>query len=136
MSSKLKFYKLSVQDDDNEKVTQIISFSRNDDIYNYFNDNCDIQNCYGGMKYSTISESDVEKVVSDINDDIRSEEKRLSEYEKYAMRDPKYIDDILTMKERIEDLNRTLHYAEFIRMMVYQSNFLCSGNDKIVANIL
>lgn len=136
MSSKLKFYKLSIQDNDSEKVTQIISFSRNDDIFNYFYDNCNIQDSYSGMKYSIISESDVEKVVNDINDDIRSEEKRLSEYEKYAMRDPKYIDDILAMKEHIGDLSRTLHYAEFIRMMVYQSNFLCDSNDKIVANIL
>ena len=149
MSSYLTFYgipKLETEnkeglvepktEDTNAKPVAIVSFSRNNDIYRYFDENLNIAFCFNEDKYSEISGADVNKVESDIQNDIRMSEKRLYEYEKYAGNNPEYIQEILSVKEYLEDLYRVLHYTEFIAHIVNEASFKYKGGfTKIVANI-
>lgn len=149
MSSYLTFYgvpKLEVENKECEtqkvvetpytKPVAIVSFSRNNDIYHYFNENLDIAFCYEEEKFSDITNADVDKVEADILNDIRNSEKRLSEYEKYACSNPDFISEILSVKEYLEGLYRTLHYTEFVNHIVTEASFAyCGGFTKIVANI-
>ena len=122
--------------DETKKPICIVSFSRNSEIFQYFDENCSIHFCYNETKYTDIEESDVDRVIGDINNDIRSSEKRLAEYEKYAGSNPDFIQDILSTKEYIEDLTRALHYAEFIGHIVRDASLAYSdGFGKIVANM-
>ena len=124
------------QEQNEEKPIQIVSFSRNDDIYSYFNENMSIYYCYEETKYTDLSDEKISNVIEDINNDIRSSEKRLYEYEKYASTNPDYIQEILSIKEYIEDLNRALHQTEFIRHMLSECNYEYSnGFEKIVCNL-
>ena len=80
--------------------------------------------------------SDVEGVKCNIMEDIRSSEKRLNEYEKYASSNPDYIPEILSVKEYLEDLYRALHYAEFIGYIVSGAEYRYGSSfSKIVADI-
>ena len=149
MSSYLTFYGIPrlESDDRNDEIKEkvedkdakpisIVSFNRNNDIYRYFDENCNIAYCYDSIKYSDITSSDVSVVESDIKNDIMSSEKRLHEYEKYAGSNPDYVQEILSIKEYLEDLYRALHYAEFIGYIVSEAELKYRGGfTKIVANI-
>jgi hypothetical protein len=143
MSSYLTFYGIPKSKDNDGEVENkdkspvaLDSFSRNNDIYRYFDENLDIAFCYDGEKYSDITQSDVDTVESDILNDIRSSEKRLIEYEKYAGGNPDYVSEILSIKEYLEDLYRALHYTEFIGYIVNEASLKYRGGfEKIVANI-
>lgn len=124
------------QEQNEEKPIKIVSFSRNNEIYRYFTENIDIYYCYEETKYTDLSDDKITNVIEDINNDIRSSEKRLYEYEKYVSTNPDYIQEILSIKEYLEDLNRALHYTEFIQHMVYGCDYEYSNCfEKIVCNL-
>ena len=148
MSCYLTFYGVPVKPKNNDgevvenesdidkKPIAIVSFSRNDDVFRYFDENCSIHYTYNNVKYTDINDSDVDAVEKDINNDIRSSEKRLLEYEKYASSNSDYIQEIISIKEYLDDLYRALHYVEFIGKIVREAGYSYSGGfDKIVANM-
>lgn len=123
-------------EDPNAEPVEIVSFSRNNDIYRYFNDNLNIPFCSDGMKYGDITPNDVDTVENDIKSDIKRSEDRLKEYEKYAGQNQEYIMEILNIKEYLEDLYRALHYTEFVGFIVNEaSGEYCGSFTKIVANV-
>ena len=148
MSSYLTFYgikkekKMENQEksgdttDVKEEYIDIVSFSRNDDLYRYFDENMNIAFCYEGVSYTPITTRDVDKVIDDIKNDISHSEKRLFEYEKHAGENTDLIHEILSVKEYLEDLYRVLHYTEFVGHIVYDASLeYGSGFSGIVANI-
>lgn len=150
MSCYLTFYGIPVKEKTDEekdfckekeldierKPISIVSFSRNDGVFRYFNDNCSIPFTYNEIMYVDIDESDIDAVVKDINNDIKENEKRLSTYEKYATSNHEYIEEIIQMKDYLEELYRVLHNVEFIGKIVTEAGYKYSGGfGKIVANM-
>lgn len=95
----------------------IYTVSRSNDFYQAIIENIHIN--YSGEEtvYNELTESDLSKVLADIREEYRGYEKRLTEYEKYAANNPDYINDILSLKERIEELNAVYTQIMFLRDM-------------------
>ncbi len=122
--------------DTERKPISIVRFSRSDDVFRYFNDNCSIPLSCNEIVYTDIYESDIDAVVKDINNDIKETEKRLSTYEKYATSNHEYIEEIIQMKDYLEDLYKVLHDVEFIGKIVTEAGYKYSGGFcKIVAKM-
>ena len=146
MSSYMKFYGVprdrSKESGDGKvenkdaKPVNIITFSRNDDVYRYFDENCNIPYCYDKTTYRDITSDDIDRVVCDIRGDISSTEKRIAEYSKYADKNEQYVLEIISSRDYLEELQKTLHYVEFIGLIVAEAeDKYCGDFTKIVANI-
>lgn len=126
MSSYLSIYIVPKRKLDKEEKKHIIvaAFSRNSEIYQYFNEN--IHPAYNGNKehpYTTITKDRIQDVITDLNRDISSSKDRLMEYEKYAKDDPDYIQEIIELKQYISDLQYVQGEVCFIEEMVDSINF-------------
>lgn len=126
MSSYLSIYIVPKRKSDKEEKKHIIlaAFSRNSDIYQYFNEN--IHPAYTGNEehpYTTITKGKIEDVITDLSKDISSSKDRLAEYEKYAKDNPDYIHEIIELKQYISDLQYVQGEVCFIEEMVDSIDF-------------
>lgn len=120
MSSYLSFYIVPKRKSDSEEKQHIIltSFSRNSDIYQYFWENINPAYCGNEEKYTTLTKENVRRVIDDFEKDIDSYQKRLIEYEKYAGTQPDYIEEIINLKEEIENLIYWKNKTSFIQDII------------------
>lgn len=120
MSSYLSFYIVPKRKSDSEEKQHIIltSFSRNSDIYQYFWENINPAYCGNEEKYTTLTKENVRSVIDDFEKDIDSYQKRLTEYEKYAGTQPDYIEEIINLKEEIENLVYWKNKISFIQDII------------------
>lgn len=121
MSSYLSIYIVPKRKSEEEEKKHIIvvAFSRNSEIYQYFNEN--IHPTYNGNKehpYTTITKDRIQDVITDLSRDISSSKDRLMEYEKYAKDNPDYIQEIIELKQYISDLQYTQGEVCFIEDMI------------------
>ena len=122
MSSYLSFYIVPKRKSQEEpkKHILLLSFSRNSDIYRYFDDTVSIV-WIGNSEvtpYTTLSSDDIYRVHEAIRSDMDSSQKRLAEFEKYAAQNSDYINDIISLKEYISELQYALHQTEFIGFLI------------------
>lgn len=120
MSSYLSFFIVPKRKSDKEPKQYIIiaAYSRSTDIYQYFNESINPAWAGSEEKYTTLSLECVNQVIKDFDDDINKGKARLNEYEKYAKDNPEYIDEIISMKEYISDLEYWKAKASFIGDML------------------
>ena len=121
MSSYLSIYIVPKRKSDKEEKKYIIvaAFSRNSEIYQYFNEN--IHPVYNGNRehpYTIITKDKIEDVITDLSRDISSSKDRLMEYEKYAKDNPDYIQEIIELKQYISNLQYTQGEVCFIEEMI------------------
>lgn len=106
-------------EEEEKKHIIIATFSRNTELYQYFDEN--INPAYIGSKehlYTTITRSGISDVISDLDKDIDSSKDRLAEYEKYAKDNPDYIQEIVELKKYISDLQYAQGKVAFIEDMI------------------
>ena len=130
MSSYLTFY---IKDDKTEPIS-LIEYSRNHNVYQYFNDTIRPAYIESDIQYTELDELQVKKVLDSITEDIKSSQKRLTEYEKYAGQNPDYIEDILDLREYIEELETAYNITDFILDIIVSSKY-STNNKKILCNI-
>lgn len=123
MSSYLTFY---VQHKGDDKKHPIVSYSRNNDIYQAFDENLHIAFCYNEIKYTELNEEDIILVLDNIKNDISKAEGRLQKYEKYANGNSECIEEIIQIKDYISDLKIT--YYKVMAIMDVISN-ISYGSD-------
>lgn len=125
MVSFLSFYIVPKRKSQKEpkKYILLLTFPSISDIYQYFYENIDIAGIGDQKDYTVLTSDDVHKVWKDISSNISSSEKRLRELEKYAAKNPDYINEILTLKEFISDLQYTKHQTEFIETLIEGADF-------------
>lgn len=134
MSSYLNFY--IVPKEKNSKPISLISYSRNNNVYSYFNEN--LNPAYIGTEETQYTELDISKielVLNDINSDINSINNRLLEYEKYANGNIEIIEEILSQKEYLEDIINAKNIVEFIKSLILESTYSWSDYNKVLCNI-
>lgn len=130
MSSYLTFYGKK-----NEKIVEIVSFCQNSEVYQYFHDNMNIP-WYGETeKYMEVNSADVDEVIDDVSNLLNIQQKRVNEYRRNVASNPDFINDILEYDDSIEETKQTLHYCEFIGMIVNNAGKYKNGFDKILCNI-
>lgn len=123
MSSYLTFY---VQHKGDEKKHPIMSYSRNNDIYQAFNENMNIAFCYNETSYTELHNEDIMLVMGNIKDDIEKAKARLQEYEKHADGNSECIEEIISIKDYIKDLQSTYYRIMTIGDIIGDIKF---GND-------
>lgn len=133
MSSYLTFY---AKNKDNEKPIPLISYSRNSEIYQQFQDS--INPAYIGVntdcEYTELTVTQVDSVIAAIKEDLRKAEVRLHEYEKHAGGNIDIIESIIDHREYIDELQTALNQTIFIRNMVTDASYSWK-NHVILCNI-
>ena len=131
MSSYLSFYLVPRAHPEEKLLLQ--SFSRSNEVYQRFSDNLNIAYAGNEEKYTKLTISDVESVIQDIDADITKAETRSTEYEKFCYGNPESIEEIISTKEYIRDLQSTRDYISFIRDVLTDLDY--SGFSDVLCNI-
>lgn len=131
MSSYLSFYLVPRAHPEEKLLLQ--SFSRSNEVYQRFSDNLNIAYAGNEEKYTKLTISDVESVIQDIDADITKAETRRTEYEKFCYSNPESIEEIISTKEYIRDLQSTRDYISFIRDVLTDLDY--SGFSDVLCNI-
>ena len=131
MSSYLSFYLVPRAHPEEKLLLQ--SFSRSNEVYQRFSDNLNIAYAGNEEKYTKLTISDVESVIQDIDADITKAETRRTEYEKLCYGNPESIEEIISTKEYIRDLQSTRDYISFIRDVLTDLDY--SGFSDVLCNI-
>lgn len=113
MSSYLSFYLVPKAHPEERLLLQ--SFSRSNEVYQRFFDNLSVAYAGNEEKYTKLTVSDVESVIRDLDDDIAKAEARRVEYEKFCHGNSELIEEMISTKEYIRDLQSTRDYISFIR---------------------
>jgi hypothetical protein len=131
MSSYLSFYLVPRAHPEEKLLLQ--SFSRSNEVYQRLSDNLNIAYAGNEEKYTKLTISDVESVIQDIDADITKAETRRTEYEKFCYGNPESIEEIISTKEYIRDLQSTRDYISFIRDVLTDLDY--SGFSDVLCNI-
>lgn len=131
MSSYLSFYLVPRAHPEEKLLLQ--SFSRSNEVYQRFSDNLNIAYAGNEEKYTKLTINDVESVIQDIDADITKAETRRTEYEKFCYGNPESIEEIISTKEYIRDLQSTRDYISFIRDVLTDLDY--SGFSDVLCNI-
>lgn len=130
MSSYLSFYLVPKAHPEERLLLQ--SFSRSNEVYQRFFDNLSVAYAGNEEKYTKLTVSDVESVIRDLDDDIAKAEARRVEYEKFCHGNSELIEEMISTKEYIRDLQSTRDYISFIRDILADLDY--SGFSDILCN--
>lgn len=131
MSSYLSFYLVPKAHPEERLLLQ--SFSRSNEVYQRFFDNLSIAYAGNEEKYTKLTVSDVESVIRDLDDDIAKAEARRVEYEKFCHGNSELIEEMISTKEYIRDLQSTRDYISFIRDILTDLDY--SGFSDVLCNV-
>lgn len=131
MSSYLSFYLVPKAHPEERLLLQ--SFSRSNEVYQRFFDNLSVAYAGNEEKYTKLTVSDVELVIRDLDDDIAKAEARRVEYEKFCHGNSELIEEMISTKEYIRDLQSTRDYISFIRDILADLDY--SGFSDVLCNI-
>lgn len=131
MSSYLSFYLVPKAHPEEKLLLQ--SFSRSNEVYQRFFDNLSIAYAGNEEKYTKLTVSDVESVIRDLDDDIAKAEARRVEYEKFCHGNSELIEEMISTKEYIRDLQSTRDYISFIRDILTDLDY--SGFSDVLCNV-
>lgn len=130
MSSYLSFYLVPKAHPEERLLLQ--SFSRSNEVYQRFFDNLSVAYAGNEEKYTKLTVSDVESVIRDLDDDIAKAEARRVEYEKFCHGNSELIEEMISTKEYIRDLQSTRDYISFIRDILADLDY--SGFSDVLCN--
>lgn len=131
MSSYLSFYLVPKAHPEERLLLQ--SFSRSNEVYQRFFDNLSVAYAGNEEKYTKLTVSDVESVTRDLDDDIAKAEARRVEYEKFCHGNSELIEEMISTKEYIRDLQSTRDYISFIRDILADLDY--SGFSDVLCNV-
>lgn len=115
--------------EEESKPIPLLSYGRSSTVYRYFNDNISIYFCYDKIDYTELTESNINKVIEDLNKDIKEAEKRLEsnlESSKICNIKEEFQElstDRAYIKEYLDDLKETLQEVKFIKFMVINAAY-------------
>ena len=127
----MNFYVTPKTENNTKQYLMLLTYSRNNMIYNYFKYNLDIPWAGDEEKYLSSDEKCISIVLTNINDDINKLEKRLTEYKKHLSSE---IKNIIEMKEDLEDLKKCRNNIYFIVDLLV-TNDIIKDFEEISCNI-
>lgn len=126
---------LYLKDKETHENKQFTSFSRNHPIYQAFWEHLSIPYACNGDQFTDISSADIDIVTSALKEDKDRFCKRLAETEKYAQDNTDLINDILSYKEGIEELDGTIAQLDFLATVVTGIEHGYTDFETLTANI-
>ena len=135
MSSYLSIYIVPKRKtkDEPKKYIILTAYSRNTDIYKYFNDV--INPTYNEDEYTSLTKNSVSMGLDSFKEEIDSANKRLVEYEKYAINNSDLINEIIELKEYIKDLQYWKDKTSFIQDLISDIDYYANGIEEVCCNI-
>lgn len=133
MSSYLNIYLVPKREQDKgeKRYLLLTSYNRNSDIYRFFQEN--ISPRYTG--YTSLSSNNIQLVIDDLENEIKTARERLDLYDKYARNNPDYIQEILGVRETLGDYNDTLNTVKTIKDIVEDIGLGYSDFEEVCCNI-
>ena len=138
MSSYLSFYVVPKRKSKEEPKDYVIltSYSRNTELYRVFNETVNpVFLGYGEIQYTTLTKEHMAQIKEEFESEIKKCKDRLETYEKYATGNPDYINEILDLREYIEDLNFWKDKSSFIQDLIQDLEFYDDGIEEVCCNI-
>lgn len=133
MSSYLSVYLHDKKSGENKYLT---CYSRNSSIYQALSENIDIAFCgEDDEKFTTVNYGDIDGVIDNLKEDREKAQRRLTETERYAKDNADLIDDIISYKEYIADINSSIDQLSVFSHIIYD---ICEGGgdfDAVLMNI-
>lgn len=117
------------------KPIDIVSFSRSHCIYSAICDEVNVAWAGESEVYTNLNTSDLDGVIHSIEEDIKSSAERLTLYEKYAANNSDYIEEIILLKEYLEELTTSKNYCEFLRYIISRTSLGFSDFSQICCNV-
>lgn len=141
MSSYLNIYVQSkMKDGQKSKKMLLMSVSRANPLYQAINEAGSFY-AYNSIGENTeeqfyeLTSELVNSICQDSNMEIQIAEKRLHEYEKYAAGNMEIIQEIISTKDYLNELNQTYNQLRFISQIVEDAKNDFSDFEKVLINI-
>lgn len=134
MSSYLTFY---LEDKQSKEKKALTSYSRNSEMYQQFYEV--LKPVYIGdgkePKYTKLTQSDIQTVISEVQDETKKLEKRLVYEEKLALTDGDFINSVLMNKECIEENQALVAELAVYSQILADMEIGCSGFSGLYCNV-
>ena len=120
------------------KPLVLFSFSRNNDVYQAYNNS--LNPAYAGMeeKYTEVTYEDSQKVVNDFEEDLKSTEKRL-EINYKMLKEGGYSselwEDIQSTEQYLSEQKDALNELKFISNLIYECTNDWTDFEKVLINV-
>ena len=133
MSSYLNFYLVPKEQPD--KKLAFLSYSRSHEVYQRFSDNLNIAWAGDDELYTEITSADIDVILKDIDEDLSKANARRENYEKFCYGNPETIEEIVSIKEYIQELQHGKEYISFIGDIISDMSFKECAFCKLLCNI-
>lgn len=117
MSSYLNIYLVPKRKGNREKKKHLLlsSYSRNSDIYGIFYENISPIFSGNGDTCTPLTKVNVQGMLDDLDESIKSTKEMLDLYDKYAKDNPDYIQEIIGTREILKDYQSTYNMVEVLK---------------------
>lgn len=98
--------------------------SRSNELYSTLNENLHLTFSSKEIVYNEVKSVDLLSILQSIKEDIDSSEKRVYQYEKYAANNSSYIEEIISLKEYIQELNTVYSEIQLFFSMLDSEEYM------------
>ncbi len=113
MSKYLVFY---TKGKGNEIPTDLVTFGRNTEMYQYFTDCLSIDS-----EFYPIRKDHLREIQSCVASDMYKNKRRLETYEKYAHINADLVEEVIGIKEHIGELTKVKMYIDFLMLIANEA---------------
>lgn len=123
-----------------EKPAPIISWSRNNTVYQALNGSIAYIGNGDKMMYTELTVDLINDGINEIREEMDKAKQYLEEYEKHAGENESYIQYIVEYKEELKTCENAIHELEFIRTLIHEAGYYNEDDEvtcveKYIANI-
>lgn len=98
--------------------------SRSTELYSALNENLHLTFSTNDTVYNEVKSVDLLNALQGIKDDIEASEKRVYQYEKYAANNSSYIEEIISIKEYLQNLNAVYSEVRLFFLMLDSDDYM------------
>ena len=106
-----------------EKPAPIISWSRNNDVYQAMYHSVAYIGNGDEWQFTELTEKLINGGIEDINENIKKSKAYLEEYEKHAGENEDYIQSIVEIKEELGYAEHAIQQLEFLKSLVQEASY-------------
>lgn len=118
-----------------EKPAPIISWSRNNDVYQAMYHNVAYIGNGDEWQFSDLTEEVINDAIDQINNNIKKFKSYLDEYGKHAGENEDYIHSIIEIKEELGYAEHAIRELEFLRSIVQEVSYGGYSDEDPVTNV-
>jgi hypothetical protein len=118
-----------------EKPAPIISWSRNNDVYQAMYRNVAYIGNGDEWQFSDLTEDLINNAIEEINSNNKKSKAYLEEYEKHAGENEGYIQCIIEFKEELKYAEKAIQELEFLKSLVQEASYGSYDDEDPIINV-